>query len=62
MQAANVKQVAHQLIDDLPDEATLRDVVYEIVVRREIELGLSDSEEGRATPVEEVMKEFGIKE
>ena len=61
MQAVNVKQAAHQLIDGLPDEASWRDVVYEVVVRREIELGLSDSEEGRTTPVEDVMKEFGIK-
>lgn len=62
MPSANttVKQQAHELIDQLPDNATWRDVVYEIVVRREIELGLADSEAGRTTPAEEVLKEFGF--
>lgn len=60
MQTANVKETAHRLIDQLPDNASWRDIVYEIVVRREIELGLSDSEAGRTTAVADVMKEFGI--
>jgi len=57
-----IKQAAHQLIDQLPENATWKDVVYEMVVRQEIEKGLEDSDAGRTTPVEEVMKEFGIQE
>ena len=60
--AHTMKQVAHQLIDQLPDEAGWKDLIYEIVVRQEIEKGLEDSEAGRTTPVEEVMKEFGVDE
>lgn len=60
MPNANVKQQAHELIDKLPDDATWRDVVYEMVVRREIELGLADSAANRTTPAEEVLKEFGL--
>jgi len=61
MQAAiDIKQAAHQLIDQLPTDATWDDVVYRLVERREIELGLADSDAGRTTPVEDVMKEFGI--
>ena len=60
MPNANVKQQAHELIDQLPDDATWRDVVYEMVVRREIELGLADSEANRTTPAEGVLKEFGF--
>ena len=60
MPGANVKQQAHELIDKLPDDATWRDVVYELVVRREIELGLADSEADRVTPAEDVLKEFGF--
>jgi len=60
MPNANVKQQAHELIDKLPDNATWRDVVYEMVVRCEIELGLADSEANRTTPAEEVLKEFGL--
>ena len=60
MPNANVKQQAHELIDKLPDNATWRDVVYEMVVRCEIELGLADSEANRTTPAEEVLREFGF--
>ncbi len=58
--AIDIKQAAHQLIDQLPTDATWDDVVYRLVERREIELGLADSDAGRTTPVEDVMKEFGI--
>lgn len=58
----NIKQAAHQLVDQLPESATWDDVVYEMAVRREIEKGLADSDAGRITSVEDVMKEFGIAE
>ena len=61
MANANLKQAAHQLIDKLPDNATWDDVVYEMVTRREIELGLTDSDTNRTTPVEDVIKEYGLK-
>lgn len=61
MPSANTKQVAHELIDRLPDNASWDDVVYEMVTRREIELGLADSEANRTTPVEDIAKEFGRK-
>ncbi len=60
--AQDIRQAAHRLIDQLPASATWNDVVYEIVVRQEIEKGLEDSDAGRTTPVEEVMKEFGVDE
>lgn len=34
------KQTAHQVIDKLPDDATWDEVVYRMITRREIELGL----------------------
>jgi predicted transcriptional regulator len=58
--AIDIKQAAHQLIDQSPTDATWDDVFYRLVERREIELGLADSDAGRTTPVEDVMKEFGI--
>jgi len=61
MEAAKTpKAQAHELIDELPDDASWHDVVYRMVVRWEIERGLADSDAGRVTPVEEVMREFGI--
>lgn len=61
MSTANLKQAARELIDRLPDNASWDDVVYEMVTRREIELGLTDSEANRTAPVEDVAKEFGLK-
>ena len=59
--AIDIKQSAHKLIDRLPTDVTWDDVVYRFVERREIELGLADSRDGRVTSVDEVMKEFDIK-
>lgn len=61
MPTSSLKQQAHDLIDGLPDSAGWDDVVYEMVTRREIELGLADSEANRTTPVEDIAKEFGLK-
>jgi hypothetical protein len=61
-EAHDIKQAAHQLVDQLPENATWDDVVYEMAVRREIEKGLADSDAGHVTSIEDVMKEFGITE
>ena len=37
----SIKQAAHQLIDQLPDNADWDDIMYEMAVRKEIEKGLS---------------------
>ena len=62
MQAVtDIKQTAHRVVDQLPSNASWDDLLYRLVERREIELGLADSEAGRITPVAEVMKAFDIK-
>jgi len=62
MHTSNIKTAAHQLIEQLPEGSTWNDAIYEMVVRREIDLGLEDSEAGLTTPVEDVRKEFGLDE
>ena len=59
------KEQARQLLDQLPDNATLNDIRYELndalytlYVRQQIELGMQDSREGRAIPHHEVKKRF----
>jgi hypothetical protein len=54
------KQAAHQLIDKLPNNATWDDDVYEMAMRREIELGLADSDANHTTPAEDVIRDFGF--
>ena len=60
--ASTVKKQAHELIDELPDNAAWDELAYRIAVRASIERGLADAEAGRLIPVEEVMREFGITE
>jgi len=62
MQTADIKNAAHQIIEQLPEGSSWDDAIYELVVRREIELGLEDSEAGQTTSVEDIRKEYGINE
>jgi hypothetical protein len=59
---AAFKQEAHQLIDSLPETAGWNELIYRAVVRKHIEAGLEDSRAGRVTPVEDVLREFGLAE
>jgi hypothetical protein len=61
MESLNIKQSAHELIDSLPPDATWKDILYEIYIRQEIELGLEDSRNGSVESVEDIRKEYGLK-
>ncbi len=58
----NVKQTAHELIEQLNDQASWDDVIYEMVLRKEIEAELADSAAGQVTPAGDILKESGIQE
>jgi predicted transcriptional regulator len=60
METGNIKEQAHQLLDNLPDSATWEDVMCRIYVRQAIEAGVRDSDEGRTVDVKEVRKRFGL--
>jgi predicted transcriptional regulator len=60
MQTENIKQEAHRLLENLPDQATWEDLMYRIYVRQSIEAGIKDSDEGRTVDVKEVRKRFGL--
>jgi hypothetical protein len=60
LQIEDVKENAHQLINDLPDSATWEDLLYRIYVREAIETGIKDSDQGRTVDVTEVRKQFGL--
>ena len=60
MQSSDIKGAAHKLIDQLPESCTWNDVIYEMVVRREIDLGMEGSNAGRTTSAEDVRKEFEL--
>lgn len=60
MSSTNVKQEARRLVDNLPENATWDDLMYEIYIRQAIEDGLADSEAGRTMDVKEVRAKFGL--
>ena len=51
---ATPKEAAKQLIDNVSDQATWDDIMYELYVKQKIEAGLKAVEEGRTIPHEEV--------
>jgi len=53
---ATPKEAAKQLIDHMSDEATWEEIMYELYVKRKIEEGLKDSDEGRTVAHEEAKK------
>jgi hypothetical protein len=60
MQTESIKTKVHQLVDNLPDNATWEDVMHQIYVRQVIDAGIKDRDEGRTIDVKEVRKRFGL--
>lgn len=60
MQTANVKEVAHQLIDQLPDDVSWDQLAYHMETRASIERGLEDVRAGRTYTTDEVRKHLGL--
>ena len=53
----NTEETVRDLLDKLPDDGTLEDVLYHLYVLRTIDRGLEDAEAGRTIPHEEVAEE-----
>ena len=58
MAILNPKQTAQKLIEKLPDNATWDDVVYKMITRREIELGLVGKDIHPVSDDEDVIQKF----
>lgn len=56
----NIKARVREALETLPDDASWDDVMYRLYVRRKIEAGLRDVDEGKTLPVEEVRRRFGL--
>ena len=52
------KETVRDLLDKLPDDCTLEDVLYHLYVLQAIDRGLADAEAGRTIPHEEVAEEM----
>jgi hypothetical protein len=53
-----VKETVRSLLDRLPDNCTLDDVLYHLYVLQSVERGLSDAEAGRTISHEKVEQEL----
>jgi hypothetical protein len=56
------KELAHALLDELPDTATWAELAYRLEVRADIEEGLADVKAGRVVSTEELRREFDLSE
>jgi hypothetical protein len=60
--APTLKQQAHALIDQLPDNATWRDVAEALAVVEDIEAGLAESDAGQGVDTATLRKRYGLPE
>jgi predicted transcriptional regulator len=60
MASAALKQEVEKIMAALPETATIKDLLYALEVRADIEEGLADSEAGRVVEVSEVRRRFGL--
>ena len=60
MTTLNIKQQAHSLIEQLPDNCTGDDIMNQVYLILTVEAGLADSQAGRVKSVEEVRSQFGL--
>ena len=60
MPIRNIKQEAHKIVENLPEDSTWDDLMYQIYVRQAIEAGLEDGEAGRTIDVKEVRARFEL--
>jgi predicted transcriptional regulator len=53
-----IKEEAIHLIKSLPENCSWDDIIYELYVKKKIELGLEAAKEGRIVDHEDVKKRF----
>ena len=57
-----IKTEAQRIVEQLPEDASWEDLIYRIYVRQAIEAGLQDAEAGDMVPIDEVRRQFRLKE
>lgn len=50
------KDEVRELLDNLPDDASLEEIQYHLYVRQKIQRGLAAAKQGRTIPHEEVVR------
>jgi predicted transcriptional regulator len=52
------KEAVRALLERLPDDCSLEEILYHLYVVQQVEAGLADAEAGRLIPHEKVQKEL----
>jgi predicted transcriptional regulator len=52
------KQTVRDVLDRLPDDCSLEDVLYHLYVIQQVERGLAEAGDGRVVPHEEVARQL----
>ena len=60
MVPSNIKEEAHLLVENLGEDATWDDLMYQIYVRQAVDAGLDDSQTGRTIDLEEARAKLGL--
>ena len=60
-QTPTPKEQARALLESLPEDVTWNELVYALAVRRSIELGLADAEQGRVMDARTVRRELRLR-
>lgn len=58
MAAMSTKDSVRALLDRLPDDCSLEDVLYHLYVVQQVELGLAEADAGNVIPHEQVVQEL----
>ena len=54
----STKDAVRALLDRLPDDCSLEDVLYHLYVVQQVELGLAEADSGNVIPHEQVVQEL----
>jgi predicted transcriptional regulator len=57
---SHVKDEARKILDEIHEEATWDDLMYEFYLRKKVEQGLADLDEGRVVSQEEIEKRYSF--
>jgi hypothetical protein len=60
MKVSIIKDEAKKIIDNLPDNVTWEDIIYEMYVRQKIDTGLKDVKEGNIISHNEIQDRFTL--
>ena len=58
MPVMSTKDSVRALLDRLPDDCSLEDVLYHLYVVQQVELGLAEADAGNVIPHEQVVQEL----